>query len=53
MRMLTTLQKAEELQVHERTLKQWRAEGKGPPFKKFGKSVRYFPEVRPDEEVSE
>ncbi|SFM21446.1 MerR family transcriptional regulator [Shimia aestuarii] len=48
MRMLTTLEKARELGVTDRALKKWRKEGKGPPFKKFGKSVRYYPEVHPE-----
>ena len=47
MKMLTTEEKAEELSLSTRTLKQWRLDGVGPKWKKFGRAVRYYPEVMP------
>ena len=32
---------AEFLRVSELTVKKWRHEGKGPPFRKIGRIVRY------------
>ncbi|MEP3297731.1 MAG: hypothetical protein ABJO27_14870 [Pseudoruegeria sp.] len=47
MRMLTTLEKAKELNVSERALKDWRKRGVGPEFKQFGRAVRYYPDGGP------
>lgn len=38
---MTTAEVAEYLQVSERTLKAMRAEGRGIPFLRFGRIVRY------------
>lgn len=39
--LLTTKQAAAYLNLSERTLEQWRWEGKGPAFEKVGRLVRY------------
>ncbi len=49
MRMLTTEEKAEEINVTVRALVDWRSKGTGPKYKKFGKLVRYYPETLPDQ----
>ncbi len=38
---LTEVEVAELLDMSPRTLQGWRVQGKGPPFEKFGRSVRY------------
>lgn len=39
--MLTTKDVAARLQVGEVTIRQWRCDGKGPPWSKLGRAVRY------------
>lgn len=40
-RRLTEIQVAECLAISRKTLQRWRRENCGPPFEKFGRSVRY------------
>lgn len=44
-RRLTETEAAEVLNLSTRTLQQWRVKGGGPPFKKYGASVRYDPDA--------
>lgn len=44
MQMMTTQDVAAKLKVAPSTVKQWRSEGKGPPFAKINGAVRYDPE---------
>ncbi len=39
---LTTAQAAQFLSVSPRTLEDWRLRGGGPPFRKYGRLVRYL-----------
>lgn len=40
-RLLSERQVAERLNIGEVTLQQWRARGKGPPFVRLGRTIRY------------
>ncbi len=40
-RLLSERQVAERLNVAEVTLQQWRCQGKGPPFVRLGRMIRY------------
>lgn len=39
--LLTAAELAERLKLSTRTLRRWRSEGKGPPFVRVGRGVRY------------
>lgn len=40
---LTTKEAARFLGLSHRTLQDWRGDGKGPIFRRFGRAVRYLP----------
>lgn len=39
--LLTEREAAERLRLAAKTLRSWRSEGRGPLYRKFGRSVRY------------
>lgn len=48
MQYVTEAHAAEMLANSVRTLQRWRIEGDGPPFVKFGRSVRYISDESPE-----
>lgn len=42
-RLLTTDDLAAMVGVKPRTVERWRADGEGPPFMLFGRTIRYHP----------